>query len=91
MGEGYRFDDASYRALNAAGITWQEALYVLHTPPRVRSHIGAVLRVARQTAEGRWIAVALIEEADDDYLIVGGHELDAAETAAAKKMIEGTI
>jgi len=63
--ERYRFDDRSYDTLAAAGIRWQDVLYVLRTSPRVRHHIGAVLRIAAQTADGRWLAVACIEDDDE--------------------------
>jgi hypothetical protein len=55
----------------------------------VRQHIGAVLRVAAPASDGRWIVVALIEEADDEYLVESARELDGTETAALTKMIEG--
>jgi hypothetical protein len=87
VGKGFRFDDRSYDALAAAGIRWQDALEVLRARPRVRHHIGAVLRIAAQTTAGRWLAVAAVEEDDDDeYLIVGARELDEAEVAAVRAM-----
>jgi len=89
--EHYRFDDRSYDTLAAAGIQWQDVLYVLRASPRVRHHIGAVLRIAAQTADGRWLAVACIEEDDDEYLVVGARELDDAESAAVRAMIEGDL
>ena len=87
--ESYRFDDAAYDGLAAAGVSWQEVLHVLRTPPRVRHHIGSVLRVAGLSRSGRWIAVACIEEGDDEYLVVGARALSAEEAADVRKMIEG--
>ena len=89
MEERYRFDDASYTTLGAAGVAWQRVLEVLHARPRVRHHIGAVLRIAAPASDGRWYAVALIEEDDDQYLVVSARELDDVERAAIAKMIEG--
>jgi hypothetical protein len=89
--ERYRFDEASYDALAAAGIRWQDVLYVLRGSPRVRHHIGAVLRTAAQTSDGTWLGVACIEEEDDDHLVVAAHELDEAEVAAVRAMIEGDM
>jgi hypothetical protein len=90
VGETYRFDERSYDALAAAGIGWQMALEVLRARPRLRHHIGAVLRIAAQANDGRWVAVALIEEDDDEYLVVSARELDAAEQQAVRHMIEGS-
>jgi hypothetical protein len=87
--EAYRFDERSYDALAAAGISWQVVLDVLRARPRVRQHIGAVLRIAARANDGRWIAVALIEEDDDEYLVVSARELDTAEHQAVQRMIDG--
>jgi hypothetical protein len=87
--EGIRFGDASYSALGKAGISWQVVQEVLRTHPQVRQHIRAVLRVAAPVRDGRWIVVALIEEADDEYLVVSARELGDTEVAAIQKMIEG--
>jgi hypothetical protein len=89
VGEGIRFDDASYSALGKAGITWQVVQEVLRAHPQVRHHIGAVLRIAAHVRDGRWIVVALIEEADDEYLVVSARELGDAEVTAVQKMLEG--
>jgi hypothetical protein len=89
MDETYRFDERSYDALAAAGIGWQVALEALRVRPRLRQHIGAVLRIAAQVNDGRWIAVALIEEGDDEYLVVSARELDTDEWRAVRLMIEG--
>lgn len=89
MEETYRFDDGSYDRLLAAGISWQHALHVLRTSPRVRHHIGAVLRVAGSTPDGGVIVVALIEEADDQYLVVGARRLAGDEAEAVRNMLKG--
>ena len=91
VGDAYRFDEHSYDALAQAGIAWQTVLYVLRTSPRLRHHIGSVLRVAAQARDGRWIGVTLIEEADDEYLVVSARELGPAEVAAVTRMIEGNL
>ncbi len=88
MEETYRFDEDSYQRLEAAGIGWQSVLDVLQARPRWRQHIGAVLRIAAPDRTGRWLGVALIEEADDQYLVVGVRELDAAEAEAVHWLLE---
>lgn len=87
--DGYRFDEASYNALHAAGITWQDAVAVLRTHPQVRQPIGAVLRIAAPAPDGRWIVVALIEETDDEYLVVSARHLDPDEVATLTRLTEG--
>jgi hypothetical protein len=86
--ETYRFDEDSYQRLEAAGIRWESVLDVLQARPRWRQHIGAVLRIAAADRGGRWLGVALIEEADDQYLVVGARELDAAEAEAVRRLLE---
>ncbi len=92
MGERYRFDDASYDAIAAAGLDWQAVQDVLFGKPRVRHHIGAVLRIAAQDRRQRWIVVALIEEAaDNEFLVVSARLMDAAEIAVVERIFrEGT-
>jgi hypothetical protein len=89
--ESFRFDERSYDTLGAAGIPWQDVLEVLRTSPRVRHHLGSVLRIAAQTRDGRWLAVAYIVEDDDEYLVVGARELDEAEVSAVRAMIKGDV
>jgi hypothetical protein len=88
LDEHFRFDDRSYDTLAAAGIRWQDVLEVLRARPRVSHHIGAVRRIAAQTSAGAWLAVALVEEDDDEYLVVGARELDPDEIEAIQAMIE---
>jgi hypothetical protein len=59
--------------------------------PTTSPPLGSVLRVAAQAADGRWIGVALIEEADDEYLVVSARELSPSEVAAVTRMIEGNL
>jgi hypothetical protein len=87
--DGVRFDDGSFDALGKAGISWQTVQQVLRTHPQVRQHIGAVLRVTGPVSAGRWIVVALIEEADNEYVVVSARELDHTETAALSRIIKG--
>ncbi|MEV1289204.1 hypothetical protein [Micromonospora sp. NPDC049679] len=88
MEEAYRFDERSYDALDAAGVTWQTVQYVLRNRPRVRRHIGAVLNIAGQGADQQWYMVALVEEAADEYLVAGARPLDETEIQAVSKMLE---
>jgi len=91
--EDYEFNDDSYTALGAAGVAWQDAVFVLrHSRPVVRRHIGAVLNVAGMDRQGRWLAVALIEldpDRDDQYTVAGARYLDDAEVASIMRMLKG--
>nr|MDT0663500.1 hypothetical protein [Micromonospora sp. DSM 115978] len=54
MDEVYRWDDASYTSLAAAGVAWPDVIHVLHHGyPRIRKHIGAALFVATPDRPGR--------------------------------------
>lgn len=92
--ENYEFNDESYTALGAAGVAWQDAVFVLRqSRPVVRRHIGAVLNVAGRDRQARWLAVALIEldpQRDDErYTVVGARYLDDAEVASIERMLKG--
>ncbi|WP_051810104.1 hypothetical protein [Actinoplanes subtropicus] len=93
MEEDYEFNDDSYTALAAAGVAWQDAVFVLrHSRPVVRRHIGAVLNVAGMDRQGRWLAVALIEldpDRDDQYTVAGARYLDDVEVASIMRMLKG--
>jgi hypothetical protein len=87
--EEYRFDESAYDALGYASISWQSVLDVLHTSGRtVRAHIGSVLRIAGRDRTGRLLAVALIEEDDDRYLVVAARELHENEAAMIARLID---
>ncbi|MFC6022961.1 hypothetical protein ACFP2T_43275 [Plantactinospora solaniradicis] len=88
---GTDFDTGpSYANLAAAGIDWRDALHILkRAHHRVRHHTGAVLRIAAPDRDGRWLTIALIEETDDAYLVVGGRYLDQEEIDAIRKMMKG--
>jgi hypothetical protein len=90
--ERYRFDEASYDAITAAGLHWMDVQDVLYGKPRVLHHIGAVMRVMGQDRRDRWILVALIEEAvDNEFLVVSARFMDAAEIAVVVRIFrEGT-
>jgi hypothetical protein len=87
--ETYRFDEAAYDTLGRAGVGWQSVLDVLHARPRLRQHIGSVLRIAAPDRTGRWLGVVLIEEDDDTYLVVAARELDNAERDTVQELLEG--
>lgn len=89
MDEQYRWTDETLDALHNAGVDWRDVLHVLHAHPRVRRHLGAVLNTAAPARNGQWLAVAAIEEADDNYLIVGARWLDQEETESTRKMLTG--
>lgn len=86
----YEWDENSLTNLRAAGVDWLDALYVLYeSRPRVRTHIGAVLRVIAPARDGRLLAVVLIELDDDRYKVVSGRWLDDDEQQAMRKLLEG--
>jgi hypothetical protein len=93
--ENYEFNDDSYTALQAAGVAWQDAVFVLRqSRPVVRRHIGAVLNVAGTDRQGRWLAVALIEldpKQDDRYTVAGARYLDDAEVASITQTLKGPL
>ncbi|SNY64853.1 hypothetical protein [Paractinoplanes atraurantiacus] len=93
MEEDYQFDDDSYTALGAAGVAWQDAVFLLRqSRPVVRRHLGAVLNIAGRDRQGRWLAVALIEVAPqraDQYTVAGARYLDDVEVAAIERMLKG--
>ena len=90
MEERYRYNEASYDALNRAGVGWVAAHDVLYGERKVRRHLGSGLNIAGQARDGRWISVTLIEEeADDEYLVVGARELDPAEAATVARLLGG--
>lgn len=85
----YRFSYTSYEALDLAGVGWQAALHVLTVSrPRIVRHIGAVLHVVGAVPDGRMLAVSLIEETDDEYVVVGARWLDEDEAEPLRKLME---
>ena len=59
---------------------------MLYGGPVVRRHIGASLQVAGQDRDGVWLAVALVEDDDDQYTVTGVRYLDDDEIAAITRM-----
>jgi hypothetical protein len=92
--DAYEFDDDSYTALGAAGVTWQDAVFVLRqSRPVVRRRIGAVLTIAGRDRHGRWLAVALIEldpSRDDHHTVAGARYLEDTEVVSITRMLKGT-
>ncbi len=90
MDAPYEWDDDSYTNLHAAGVDWRDVLHVLYrSHPKVRSHLGAVLRIVALARDGRLLAVALIELDDDRYRVVGARWLGDDEQHAVRRMLEG--
>jgi hypothetical protein len=91
LGGNLRVRRSNYTAFAAAGIAWQDVIYTLYdSRPKVRRHIRAVLNVAATDRQGHWLAVALIERDDNDYLVVGARSLDSDEVATVTKMLGGS-
>jgi hypothetical protein len=59
--------------------------------PKIRRHIGSVLNIAARDRQGSWIAVALLESADDEYLVVSARPLDSDEVTTVTGMLEGQL
>ncbi|HWG99282.1 MAG TPA: hypothetical protein VNV66_08165 [Pilimelia sp.] len=89
VSERYRWDDRSYDKVTGAGLRWPQVIEALRNRPRVRLHLGAMLRIAARDDQGAWVLVTLIEEDDDEYLIVSARTLTEQEAAAAAVMTEG--
>jgi hypothetical protein len=85
----YRFDDCAYAALGQAGVAWQSVTDVLYAHPQLLQHVGEVLRIAAADRHGQWLAVVLIEEGDEEYLVVSARRLDTAEVRTITGMLEG--
>lgn len=84
--EAYQFDERTYHNLARAGITARSVLDVLHRHPQVRRHIGATLQIFGQDGAGMWLAVALVEVDDDQYLVSSARALDDDEAAAVRQV-----
>ncbi len=86
--EEYRWDDESYKALAANKVTWQDVVYVLrYAHPKIRQHIGAILRIIGRGRDAQLLAVTLIEEGDDQYLVVTARHLTGAEITSAEALL----
>ena len=55
---------------------------------RIVRHIGAVMHVVGAVQDGRLLAVALIEETDDEYVVVVARWLDEDEAQPLRKLME---
>jgi hypothetical protein len=84
--ETYMFTDETYLALAKARVSPLAVTDVLYGDWRVRRHIGASLQIAGQDRDGGWLAVALVETDDDQYIVTGARYLDEDEIAAISRM-----
>jgi len=87
----FSFTPETWGRLDLAGITVMSVLHVLYHSRAVRRHIGAVLQLAGQDQDGRWLAVAAIELEDDNYQVVGARWLDDNEVTSVNKMLRGDL
>lgn len=88
MDEEYCWDDESLRAIAANKVDWRDVDYVLHhAHPVIRQHIGSVLRIIGRGRDAQLIAVSLIEQSDDLYLVVGARHLTGAEITDAEALL----
>lgn len=84
--ETYIFTERTYERLADAGIGPLSVTDVLYGQPLVRRHIGSSLQVAGYDRRGTWIAVALIEEDDDEYTVISARYPDDAEIEAIARI-----
>ena len=84
--EVYAFTERTYANLAKAHVSPLSVMDVLYGRSVVRRHIGAGLQVAGRDRDGTWLAVALIEGADDEYTVTGARYLDDEEIAAIERM-----
>jgi hypothetical protein len=84
--EIYTFTERTYQYLAKAGVNPLAVTDVLYGGGVVRRHIGAALQVAGQDREGTWLAVALVEDDDDQYTVTSARYLDADEIAGIGRM-----
>ncbi|MFF0822495.1 hypothetical protein ACFYUR_19200 [Micromonospora haikouensis] len=90
MDEEYRWDDDSYTAVATNHVAWQHVTYILRQAhPKIRQHVGSVLRITAAAPDGQILAVTLIEEADDHYLVVAARHLTGDELTYAEALLRG--
>ncbi|NEE03833.1 hypothetical protein [Phytoactinopolyspora halotolerans] len=87
--DSYLFVEKTYENLATSGIPPLAVTDVLYSTPTVRRHFGSSLQVAGQDRDGAWLAVALVEDDDDDtYTVTGARHLDDDEIDAITRIIE---
>ena len=84
--EFYVFTERTYQRLAEAAVRPLSVTDVLYGQQRVRRHLGASLHVAGRDRSGAWLAVVLIEGADDEYTVISARHLDEAEIEAVDLM-----
>ncbi|MCW6003788.1 hypothetical protein K1W54_04225 [Micromonospora sp. CPCC 205371] len=94
MRPSYRWDDTTYERLAKADIPGWVVQAVLDAERAVRRHIGASLQIAAPVRDWAasdkvWYVVALIEERDDEYLVIGARMADPDEAATLQQLLGG--
>ena len=84
--ESYAFTEQTYDNLAKAEVSPLAVTDVLYGGAVVRRHLGASLQFAGRDRDGGWLAVALIEDDDDQYTVTGARYLDDDEIAAITRM-----
>lgn len=88
MDEEYSWNDDSLQAIAANKVGWQDVIYVLrHAHPKIRKHVGANLWIIGRARDAQLIAVRLIEESDDQYLVVNARYLTGVELTNAEALL----
>lgn len=83
----FLFTALSAERLMLAGIAQIDVSVALESRPRVRRHIGSSLQAFGRDRDGEWLAVALVEENDDEYVVTGARYLEPDEVAAIERYI----
>jgi len=86
--EVYTFTERTYHNLAKAQVSPLAVTDVLYGRHLVRRHIGSFLQIAGQDRTGTWLAVALIEDDDDQYTVTSARYLDDEEIASITRMRE---
>lgn len=84
--ESYTFVEQTYYNLAKAEVNPLSVTDVIYGRHVVRRHIGAFLQIVGRDNRGVWLAVALIEGADDQYTVTSARYLDDDEIAAVARM-----
>jgi hypothetical protein len=87
--EVYGFAERTYTRLAEAGVAPLSVLDVLYAGRTVRRHIGSSLQIAGRDRAGVWLAVALIEGADEEYVVTSARYLDDEEIAVVARLLGG--
>jgi hypothetical protein len=84
--EVYAFTERTYYNLAKAEVNPLSVTDVLYGRQLIRRHIGAFLQIAGRDRSGAWLAVALIEGVDDEYVVTSARYLGEDEIATIARL-----